>query len=132
MLLPHCLRHADTCQGKYTRQGLECQECNTDCSINRLRQAAIDLGYKGVCVAPGGQLALRYIKENRPLGIVAVACDKELKEGIRGVGKLAPGNQRRIPVVIIPLIKDGCIDTEVDVKLALEKMNLGCAVPVSR
>ena len=68
LLLPHCLRRADTCQGKYTKQGLECHECNPDCPVNRLRQAALKLGYKGVCVAPGGRLALKYIEENKPLG----------------------------------------------------------------
>ena len=58
LLLPHCLRRSDGCQGKYTRQGLECVECNADCPVNRLRKAAIRFGYKGVCVAPGGRLAV--------------------------------------------------------------------------
>jgi geranylgeranyl diphosphate synthase type II len=129
LLLPHCLRCADTCQGKYTKYGLECQECNPDCSVNHLRRAALDAGYKGVCVAPGGVLALKYVKENKPLGIVAVACDKELEEGIQGVNRLSLSPRERIPIVVIPLSKDGCVNTEVDMKLALEKISLGCVVP---
>ena len=130
LLLPHCLRRAETCQGKYSRRGLECQECNPDCPVNQLRRTALDLGYKGVCVAPGGRLALKFIEENKPRAIVAVACDKELQEGIRSVGELAGSHHQVIPVVIIPLSKDGCVDTEVDVKLASEKIAMGCLSPV--
>jgi len=87
---------------------------------------AVKLGYKGVCVAPGGVLAVRYVKKNKPKGIVAIACQKELEEGVDGVRKLA-GELDEIPVmVIIPLSKDGCVDTEVDEKLALETIALGC------
>ena len=64
------------------------------------------------------------------LAIVAVACDKELQEGIRGVSQLSLNHNGQIPVVIIPLSKDGCVDTEVDVRLALEEISLGCAMPV--
>lgn len=128
LLLPHCLRRTETCQAKYTRQGLQCLECNPDCPINQLRGAALRLGYKGVCIAPGGALALNYVKEKKPLGIVAVACDKELEAGVRGVREsgieLAP-----IPIIIVPLARDGCVDTEVDIDLALEKIAIGCPLP---
>ena len=130
LLLPHCLRHADTCQGKYTKQGLQCQECDPDCTVNQLRQAALKFGYKGVCIAPGGKLALKYIEEKKPQAIVAVACDKELQEGVSAVNELAPNGNGSIPIIVIPLSKDGCVDTEVDASLALEKIALGCAVPV--
>lgn len=127
LLLPHCLRRVDTCQGKYTRKGLECQDCNPDCPVNRLRKAALSLGYKGVCIAPGGRLALKYVEENKPRGIVAVACQKELMDGIHGVSELDGDTQPTLPIVVIPLSKDGCVDTEVDLKLALEKIALGCS-----
>ena len=130
LLLPHCLRRAETCQAKYTKQGLECTECNPDCPVNRLRQEAVRLGYKGVCVAPGGRLAIKYIEENKPLAIVAVACQKELQEGIHGISELIGDGQQMIPVVVVPLSQDGCIDTEVDIKIALEKIALGCTEPI--
>ncbi len=131
LLLPHCLRRTDTCQNKYTKQGLECQECNPDCPVNQLRAAALKLNYKGICIAPGGALALKYISLVKPEAIVAVACDKELQEGIEGVARLAPAAKKAIPIVVVPLSKDGCIDTEVDVELALQKISLGCPAPVS-
>jgi hypothetical protein len=130
LLLPHCLRHAESCRGKYNRQGLDCQACDPECAVNRLRQAALKLGYKGVCVAPGGRLALKFIEETRPRAVVAVACDKELQEGVQGVSELAPEGQNPVPIVVIPLSKDGCVDTEVDIALALEKIALGCVLSV--
>lgn len=132
LLLSHCLRRTETCRGKYTRRGLDCAGCDAVCAVNRLRQAALALGYKGVCVAPGGRLALTYIQENRPGAVVAVACQKELEEGVHGVSELTAGSQTVIPIVVVPLSKDGCVDTEVDVELVLEKLALGCPAPAKR
>jgi uncharacterized protein len=89
LLLPHCLRKSNTCQAKYDSHGLQCAGCNPECSINRLRSAAVDYGYKGVCVAPGGRLAVNFVKEYRPKAVVAIACSKELEEGVQGVSSLA-------------------------------------------
>ena len=130
LLLPHCLRRADICRAKYSKQGLECNECDPDCAIKQLRRMALDRGYKGVCVAPGGRLALKYIQENKPLGIVAIACDKELEEGVRAVNGLTKKEEERLPVLVVPLSRDGCVDTDVDMRLALEKISIGCESPV--
>lgn len=130
LLLPHCLRRSETCQGKYTKRGLQCMECNPDCPVNRLSRAATKLGYKGVCIAPGGRLAVNYVKETKPRAIVAVACQKELDEGIHGVQELAGRDDSAPPIVVIPLSKDGCVDTEVDEEQALEMISLGCTLEV--
>jgi hypothetical protein len=125
LLLPHCLHRSDSCCAKYDQHGLQCENCNPDCSINKLRAMALEYGYKGVCVAPGGRLAIKFVKETRPRAIVAVACDKELEEGVEEVKKLA--EQDIVPlIVIIPLLRDGCIDTEVDNEKALEIIATGC------
>jgi len=129
LLLPHCLRPSQTCSGKYSKRGLECpKDCTEDCIIGHLRRAALSLGYKGLCIAPGGRLAVKYVKENSPKGVVAVACQKELEEGIHGVRELSSGGNSMPPVVIIPLIKDGCVDTEVDEEQALKMITLGCSL----
>lgn len=125
LLLPHCLRQSNSCKGKYDKLGLQCQECNPDCAINRLRAAAIERGYRGVCVAPGGRLAVTYIENTRPRAVVAVACAKELEEGVQNVNGLKVAAPKPV-IVIVPLVKDGCVDTEVDINLALETIELGC------
>jgi uncharacterized protein len=125
LLLPHCLRKSKNCQATYNQQGLQCARCNPECSVNKLTSAANKYGYKGVCVAPGGRLALKFVRENRPQAVVAVACDKELSEGVQGVKELAADNI--VPVmIIIPLVKDGCVDTEVDDHEAQNVIRTGC------
>ena len=129
LLLSHCLRPSQTCPGKFSKQGLQCTEdCTESCAIGRLRRAALNIGYKGVCTAPGGRLALRYVLENSPLGIVAVACLKEVEEGICSVKELIGNQELAPPIVTASLTTDGCVDTEVDEEQALEIIALGCSL----
>ncbi len=121
LLISHCLRSSKDCTAKMTKAGLECKDdCPTRCTVGRLRIMAQELGYKGVCIAPGGSMALKFIKNNDPEGIVAIACMKELEEGVCAVkelvetkkGDASTGNG---PVIVaVPLLRDGCVDTEVD------------------
>ncbi len=65
-------------------------------------------------------MALRFIKQMKPEGVVAVACEKELELGIQGVENAAQVGEAQMPViVVVPLSRDGCVDTEVDVEQAL-------------
>jgi hypothetical protein len=127
LLLPHCLRPSDRCPGKPGREGLICPgDCPVaDCPIRILREEAERLGYQGVCVAPGGALALRYIQEKNPRLVVAVACQKELLEGMEAVAKL----KNPPKVVALPLSRDGCVDTEVDLPAALCLLRAGLSSP---
>jgi hypothetical protein len=125
LLLPHCLRRSNTCRAKYNQDGLQCVACTPQCAINRLRAAALEYGYRGICVAPGGHLAVKYITEKRPAALVAVACEKELKEGMEAIQELGDIAIRPL-MVIIPLLKNGCLDTEVDIDNALEIIGAGC------
>jgi len=131
LLLPHCLRFSNVCKAKYSKNGLECARCSLDCPVNTLTAAALRLGYKGVCVAPGGRLAVTYINQTRPRAIVAIACMKELDEGVNNVEGLE-GNIYAPLIVIVPLSKDGCVDTEVDAQAALETIALGCGAPAAK
>ncbi len=125
LLLPHCLRPSEGCPGKVTRDGLQCPpDCphRGTCAIGRLRDEAERLGYKGVCVAPGGTMALRFVKETAPKGILAIACYKELLEGVQAVEEV-PAEEKPV-IVTLPLLRDGCVDTEVDVEEALRLLRL--------
>ena len=65
LLLPHCLRPSEDCPGKMTKQGLDCAGCTrVECAIYQLRASAIEVCYGGVCVAPGGRLAVRFLIES--------------------------------------------------------------------
>lgn len=128
LLLSHCLRPSQSCPGKFSKQGLMCTEdCGENCVIRRLREVALKIGYKGTCVAAGGAMALKFVKEHNPLGIVAVACDRELSEGVEGVKELAKNMQEVPAIVIVPLTSDGCVDTEVDEEVAISAITSGCS-----
>jgi hypothetical protein len=118
LLLPHCLRPSQDCPGKMTKQGLDCTECSiTSCAIYQLRAAAAEAGYMGVCVAPGGRLAVRFLAERQPAGVVAIACDKELEDGLEAIAQMEWTNGRPA-VATVPLSRDGCVDTQVDLRTA--------------
>jgi hypothetical protein len=120
LLLPHCLRPSQSCPGKMTKQGLNCAGCSlAACAIYKLRAAAAEVGYSGVCVAPGGRLAIRFLAEHQPAGVIAIACEKELEEGLEAIAQMEWEGDRPI-VVTFPLSQDGCVDTEVDVETARE------------
>ncbi|MDO8490652.1 MAG: DUF116 domain-containing protein [Dehalococcoidia bacterium] len=126
LLLSHCLRPSQNCPGKFDKKGLRCPgDCAEDCVIGRFSRVALGLGYKGVCVAAGGAMALRFVREYSPEGIVAVACDRELVEGVDGVKGLAEAETQVPPIVVVPLAKDGCVDTEVDEEKVLRAIALG-------
>jgi len=125
LLLPHCLRPSEGCPGKMTREGLQCPpDCPRldSCPIGVLRKEAQRQGYKGVCVAPGGALAIRFVRETEPKAILAVACHKELLEGKEAVEELPAPHPLVLP---LPLLRDGCVDTEVNVDEALRLLRLG-------
>ena len=131
LLLPHCLRPSQDCPGKMTKQGLNCEGCTlTDCAIYQLRAAAAEAGYSGVCVAPGGRLAVRFLAEHQPAGVVAIACDKELEEGVEAINEMEWENGRPV-LALVPLLENGCVDTKVDVDLARKAIlsKNGCREP---
>ena len=126
LLLPHCLRSSQQCKARYDRdRGLLCESCKEDCPINQLKTAAEERGFGGVCIAPGGSLAIHYVETQQPQGIVAVACEKELEIGMQAVLSLSNNgdNPRDIVVLTIPLCRDGCVDTEVDLEAVKEIIN---------
>jgi len=117
LLLPHCLRPSQACPGRPSRDGLACPTgCTVECSIRALREEALCLGYKAVCVAPGGALALRFVQDAAPRAVVAIACAKELREGEDAARAFSGA---RPEVVVLALSRDGCVDTEVNLEDAL-------------
>lgn len=131
LLLSHCMRPSATCPGKFEKSGLQCpDDCREDCVVGRLARAARSLGYKGVSIAAGGRMALRFVAELAPRGIVAVACEKELQEGVEGVHAMAAEGRETPVIVVVPLAKDGCVDTEVDEAQAMNALAIGCCVQI--
>jgi hypothetical protein len=82
ILLPQCMQFWD-CPNKLTLTVDNCKRCGR-CGVDSL----VDIGEKyGVLVrmAIGGGAALRAIQERAPKAVVAIACERELTDGIRDV-----------------------------------------------
>ena len=125
LLLSHCIRPSQKCTAKMSKDGLMCRDdCPTKCILGRLRKLAEKMGYRGVCIAPGGSMALKFIKKTQPEGIIAIACMKELAEGIDAVKEIKENNDGGPVIIAVPLLKDGCVDTEVDEEEAIRIVSL--------
>ncbi|MFO7942558.1 MAG: DUF116 domain-containing protein [Bacillota bacterium] len=105
ILLPRCLQWAD-CPHKVSEDVHRCHRCGR-CSIGAIVSETEKLGVP-TFVSTGGTQARRLVKQLRPKVIVAVACERELTEGIRDVGN--------IPVIaVVNERPEGpCYNTSVD------------------
>ena len=108
LLLPQCLRAKD-CPAELGKYGYECQQCGR-CSIAKIVQMTKDLGYKGTFILPGGSLAQKILCEVKPKASLGVACSKELVLGSFLCEKMGVVGQG------FGLLKDGCINTVVDLQ----------------
>ncbi|MCK5282257.1 MAG: DUF116 domain-containing protein [Nanoarchaeota archaeon] len=106
IFLPHCLRNTD-CKAKLTDHGYQLLNCGK-CEICRFKKKAEEKGYK-VFIVPGASMIKKILKEYKnPELVIGVACDTELKEG------LALMKKQKINTKGLKLLKDGCVNTEVD------------------
>lgn len=105
VLLPHCLQWIK-CPHKITLDLENCRGCGK-CSIVKLLEIRERLGIR-MSVATGGGQARRVVADTRPHAIVAVACERELAEGVQDV--------KGVPVFAIPNLRpEGyCRNTQVD------------------
>jgi len=111
ILLPHCLQNSE-CKHKITIDISNCKVCGK-CKIGALKEFA-DKHNAILKVATGGTMARKYILEENPQAIVAVACERDLSSGIQ--------DSAMIPVlgVLNRFTKGPCEDTDVDLD-AVEK-----------
>lgn len=107
VLLPHCIQ-LEECELKITKDIFVCKKCGK-CDIKDLANIAEKYKLK-MCVATGGTIARRIVKEVKPDLIVAVACERDLLSGI----------QDTYPIPVIGILNKrpngDCINTKVDIK----------------
>ncbi len=107
LLLPHCLRDPERCRGTYEADGMTCARCGA-CVIGPLLDEAETLGYTTL-VAEGTPAVLRTLAEGRVRAILGVACLDSMEKCFNLVLHL------EVPYAGIPLLRDGCINTQVEV-----------------
>ena len=116
IMIPQCLRAKD-CLAEIGKYGYECQQCGR-CSVAKIMQLTKDLGYKGAFILPGGSLAQKIILELKPKASLGVACSKELVLGSYLCEKMGIVGQG------VELLRDGCINTIVDMKTLKEAISV--------
>jgi len=106
LLLPKCLRSSTECPASFDDLGLLCEHCGR-CAIDELKSQAEQLGY-AVLVAEGSPVVMGLIETRRIEAVVGASCLSVLE---RVFPYMEAG---AVPGVAIPLLRDGCTDTSVD------------------
>ena len=107
VLLPHCMRNTKQCKAKDEGTFYSCVKCG-GCKIANIQKLADELGYKKVYIMKGGKAIYNILVEQKTKAVVAVACHFEGAQGIKMTDGL------KVITQFIPLLKDGCCDTDVD------------------
>lgn len=116
LLLPRCLRSKDKCPAKLDEVGLVCEECG-NCPIGTLQNTAENLGYV-VLVAEGTTVVTKLIQAGKVDAVIGVSCMSVLD---RAFPHMADG---AVPGIAIPLDRDGCEETSVDIDWVMEAIHL--------
>ena len=82
LLFSHCLQDSG-CPQKIILDLANCKRCGK-CAVKGLMELSAQYGIN-CAVASGGVMALEKTKQGSVKGIVAIACEKELREGIKGI-----------------------------------------------
>jgi len=110
-LLPNCLRNKTACRGTFDTLGLQCAGCGA-CSIDELKRRAESLRYQFL-IAEGTPGVVMRVMEGQADAIVGVACLDSLEKAFRHMEELG------IPHVAVPLLTNGCSDTQAETDLIL-------------
>lgn len=79
ILFPHCIQYSK-CPQKITLDLGECKRCGK-CKVKNLIELSEKYGVQ-IAVATGGRVALQRVKSEEIRGVVAIACEKELRIGL--------------------------------------------------
>jgi len=80
LLLPHCLQ-SSKCKIRIQNDIIECDECGA-CDMAKMKGLTTKYNIRAA-VATGGSLARKLITDTNPDVIIAVACHRDLTDGVR-------------------------------------------------
>ncbi|HAH25652.1 MAG TPA: hypothetical protein DCL77_18160 [Prolixibacteraceae bacterium] len=106
LLIPQCLKSDSNCSAVVDQLGLICAGCQS-CQIDSILQKAESLGY-ATLVAEGTTVAVSLVQEGAIDAVIGVSCMSVLQKSFEPVSRAA------VPVIGIPLLFEGCAETDVD------------------
>jgi geranylgeranyl pyrophosphate synthase len=107
LLLPKCIRDSRACPAEFDEIGLLCQDCGR-CPNGEFKKQAEQLGY-AVLIAEGSPIVMSLVKTGKVDAIIGISCLSVLENVFPYMDAGA------VPGIAIPLLRDGCCDTSVDV-----------------
>jgi len=116
LLLPQCLKSSKACRAEFDALGLLCAECG-QCSISPIQREAEKLGYV-VLVAEGSTTVSALLARGEADAVIGVSCLQALEKSFR------PLTAHAVPGIGIPLLRNECVDTVVDLDWIREVLNL--------
>ena len=116
LLLPFCLRNHDECQAPRDDLGLICQECGK-CRIPTISTQA-DALEMPVLVAESSSRVAEWVEAGEIEAVVGVSCLNSLEKAFPAMLRHA------VPGLAVPLLRDGCKDTEYDESFLADAMQM--------
>lgn len=117
VVVPQCIRHPKCPARLDSRTGIDCKGCGL-CVVKELKEEAENLGYR-FFIVPGGSFVKRIVKAVKPKAALGIACHQDLNIGMHEISRA------ECIVMGVPLLKDGCVNTQVDVKEVKRILRLG-------
>ncbi len=104
LLFPHCIQNSK-CKQNIKHDLNECKRCG-NCKVKDLLELSEEYGIS-IAVASGGRIALQKVMADEVKGVVAIACEKELRTGLMATMPKA--------IFAIPNLRPHgyCVDTDV-------------------
>jgi len=124
LLLPKCLRDPDRCEGAMDEFGLVCARCGS-CVLDEIHGEAGELGYV-VMVAEGSPLVMALIESGQVEAVVGVSCLSVLEKVFPYMESAA------VPGMAIPILREGCERTTVDLEWVWDGIYLNNTDPALR
>ncbi|MFC1738421.1 polyprenyl synthetase family protein [Planctomycetota bacterium] len=112
LLLPKCLRDNENCPAGFDQIGLLCEDCGR-CPLGDIKSQAEELGY-AVLIAEGSPIVMSLIETGKIEAIVGASCLNVLEKTFPYMEAGA------FPGVAIPLLYDGCVNTNLDIDWLLD------------
>ena len=117
LVVPQCLRHLKCPARLDANTGISCKSCGL-CVIKDIKSECERLGYE-LFVVPGGTFVSRIVRDVKPKATLGVACFRDLNLAMHSIAR------SKIPVQGVALIKDGCVETKVDLNQLFNVMRIG-------
>jgi geranylgeranyl pyrophosphate synthase len=116
LMLPQCLRIKSDCPAVMDELGLLCEQCG-QCPTGDIQEEAEDLGYV-VLVAEGTTVVTKLLEQGKVDAVIGISCLSVLERAFPHMATHA------IPGIAIPLVRDGCENTQVDLDWVREAIHL--------